>query len=862
MKSFSGDYAQEIAFPLSGIGTGGLSISGIGQLIDWEPDGRANKESCNEYSHFALKAERNGRLIDAKVLQGDKTAALSGSSLAAHHQSWGYGQGPNRTTLTGFSHFSSVSFTGDFPFARLQYAGEGMPARAELMAYNPFIPGDEDNSSLPAAFFCWTVTNTAAEPTDYTLAASVGNPFRISDGGYDIFTQQDGLSSIVLGSKNYTPDQIGYGQMIISTDCPEVSYQEYWYRSGWFDDLTAFWRDFTAPGKLKNRRYVDDNRRGAADNGDMCTLAAHFTLQPGESKELRFVLSWYFPRFVKYWDDAKPSWNHEYVRRFTDAGAVRDYCFANRQQLYARSAAFRDAMNRCTLPEEVRDAAVSNLCVLKSPTCLRLEDGSFYAFEGTVAHNGSCEGTCDHVWGYQYALPFLFPRMARRTLEIDYTYNLRPTGELMFRTMLPLGSEPWPFRACVDGQMGCILRYYREWKLCGDDAWLKRWWPSVKKTLAYAWSKDNHDRWDPDKSGVLTGRQHHTLDVELFGPSAWLNGYYLAALKAAAEIADYLSEPDTAAEYRSILASGQSYLEKELFNGRHYIQKTDLKNRALVDQFTSDDASYVPDYWNDETQEMKYQIGEGSEIDQMVAQWHASLIGLGDVFDPAHRRVAAENLYRLNFKSMRNVNNPCRIFAANDEKGMVICAWDPDSYQPKIPLPYTEECMTGFEYAAAGLLMQEGMVEEGLQLVRAIRDRYDGKKRNPFAEIECGSSYARSMASFALPAVLSGYRFDMVKKEIGFSPLTGQLPYTAFWTVDSGWGNAEITENEITLTVLHGSLSLKSYLLPEGWQAEQVTVICDGEPVAAQVEKGRVIAEKEISVSDTLIIRKNITKPV
>ena len=34
MKTYSKDYLQEIAFPLSGIGCGGLSISGIGALVE------------------------------------------------------------------------------------------------------------------------------------------------------------------------------------------------------------------------------------------------------------------------------------------------------------------------------------------------------------------------------------------------------------------------------------------------------------------------------------------------------------------------------------------------------------------------------------------------------------------------------------------------------------------------------------------------------------------------------------------------------------------------------------------------------------------------------------------------------------
>ncbi len=853
MKTYKNDYLQEIAFPLSGIGTGGLSISGIGALVDWELTGRANKKSVNEYTHFAVKAERNGKVIDARVLHGDLTHNLIGDPHAAHHHSWGYGHGPNRTTLAGIAHFPDVSFTGSFPFANLSYQCDSMPADIRLNAFNPFIPSDEDNSSLPAAFFEWEVTNTSDEETDYTIAFSVGNPFRTSDGGTDTYSRNQDISSITLSSKNYTPDNPGYGELAVSSDCPDVSYQEYWYRSGWFDDLTMFWREFSAFGPLQNRYYDDNNLYGKLDIGDMATIAARVTARPGETKKIRFLLTWYFPHFVKYWDAAQQTWNHEYCRRFSSAADVTKYCFANWDYLYSYSRRFADAMSSSTLPEACLDAAMSNLAVLKSPTCLRLEDGSFWAFEGTNAYAGSCEGTCDHVWNYQYALAFLFPGFARQILETDFRYNIRESGEMRFRTMIPFGEQFWDFRGCVDGQMGSILRFYREWKLSGDDTWLRTYWDTVRKTMEYAWSKDNRDLWDPDKTGVIRGRQHHTLDVELFGANAWLTGYYLAALKACAEIAEYLGEKDRAEEYRAIFRRGSETVEKELFNGSHYIQKIDVKDKSVLEPFAKYDPNIYDSYWNSEKNEIKYQFGEGSEIDQMVGQWHSTLLGLGDVFDPDHRKTAARTLYELNFKSMRDVFNPCRIFAVNGEHGVVICDWEEGKYKPMIPIPYTEECMTGFEYAAAGLMIQEGMVKEGIEIIEAIRDRYDGKKRNPYAEIECGSSYARSMASFSLPAIFSGYRFDMAVKAIGFCPVVKDENFSCFWGADKVWGTVQITKEQNILTVLYGTLTLNAYLLPE--ETMITTVLADGKEVPFTLDGRKVCFNDTVTIRDALVVR-------
>ena len=194
-------------------------------------------------------------------------------------------------------------------------------------------------------------------------------------------------------------------------------------------------------------------------------------------------------------------------------------------------------------PPKQAQAASATSSVLKSPTVLRLEDGTFYGFEGCNSHSGCCEGSCTHVWNYAYALPFLFPQLERSMREAEYRYTMGEGGGMNFRLQLPLGSPRLvEFRPCVDGQFGGVIKVYREWKISGDSKWLKELWPAVQKSLSFAWSAENLDMWDLDKDGVLEGRQHNTLDAELFGPSSWLNGYYLAALKAAAEMADHLGE--------------------------------------------------------------------------------------------------------------------------------------------------------------------------------------------------------------------------------------------------------------------------------------------------------------------------------
>ena len=180
------------------------------------------------------------------------------------------------------------------------------------------------------------------------------------------------------------------------------------------------------------------------------------------------------------------------------------------------------------------------------------------------------------------------------------------------------------------------------------------------------------------------------------------------------------------------------------------------------------------------------------------------------MFDREQTRSALAAIFRHNFKrSFREHFNPARLYAVDDEAGTIICSY-PRALQV-VPLTYAQESMHGFEYQAAGHMIQEGMLEEGLEMVRAVRDRYDGRRRNPWNEIECGSNYARSMAAFALLLAYSGFEFDAVRGHVGFSPQVTDTPFTAFWALDSGWGTCTLDPTAITLRVAAGELPLTSF---------------------------------------------------
>ena len=839
---YSGENLREVIFPIGGIGTGCIGLGGNGTLRDFEIFNRPNKGSFNNRTFIAVRAVKNGVCIP-RVLNGDWQGSRMGD-YSVKTWSSGYGFGVKGDTMSGFPHFAKTDFRGEYPYAYLNFEEGGFPAKLSLKAFNPFIPLDDLASGLPAAFFEVEFENTDAEEIKYSAAFTCKNPY--DRKGRNSYAALESGAGVTLKNVTDEETELTYGDLTVGCGDKNAFVQREWYRGAWMDTVVTFWNEFSCGGPLRDRVYDEVGAEHA-------TVMSEFTLAPGEKKSVRFVLTWNNPVCYNYWSEYKDengkdvTWKNWYATQFENSAATAEYCLKNWDSLDGRTKAFHDALFGSTLDPVILDAVSSTMSVLKSATVMRLEDGSFYGFEGTHEHEGCCEGTCQHVWNYAYALPFLFPALQRTTIENEFKYSTDEFGDMEFRIKLPMGRPFGRFRPCVDGQMGAVLRCYREWKISGDNEWLKKIYPDMVKVLSFATSEHNRDEWDRDRDGVLEGRQHHTLDMELFGPSSWLEGFYLAALKAGSLMAKEMGDAEHEKEFARLYESGREWTKNNLFNGKYFIQKVDLNDKKTVEHFDA------LSYWNEETGEIKYQIGEGSSIDQLCAQWHSDILGLGEIFDRGQVRTALSNMVKTNYMpSLRNFTNPWRLFGVNDDAGTLICAYPEDARKPKIPVPYCEETMHGFEYQFAGLLCAEGRYEDGLRAVKAVRDRYDGRWRNPFNEMECGNNYARSMAAYALLPIMSGFRFDLPHGSIGFFP-RGQGDFRCLWSLGTGWGSVEFAGSKVKITVTEGVLDLSRVEIPG---ADKVTsLLIDGKPVSFRAEDGSVVFEKT-AVKQAVVLEK------
>ena len=794
---YNKEQSTVISFPLGGIGSGCIGLTGNGTLIDWEIFNRPSKGSRNGLTHFAVRAEEAGKAPAVRILNGDYPSPYNGERQFKPNYT-GFGFGPEEETLANWPHFPEHEFNGNFPVAEIDFKDNSFPARSKLSAWSVMIPGESKDSSLPAAFFDIELTNTSDKVLDYTVIGVLTNPWSKLNKTAWNEVQENQLTT-------YSGDD-GIGDVTLTLDeGPEnISYQTSFYRGLWRDHQEMYYNDIMAGGRFADRKYPKDTPAAKWESG---LLAAHFRLQPGETRTTRFMITWSIPVYEKYWDgsEVKPSWKNYYATVWRDSKDSGKYACQEYERLRKGTFLFSELLQYGNLPEAVKNAASSCLAVLKSPTCLRLEDGTFYGWEGVQGTVGSCEGSCSHVWGYQQALPFLFPDLERSMRQSHLCNSVDENGGSHFRLQLPLGTKAriTDHRPCADGQFGDVMKIYRDWLISGDDDYIRRWWPTIRKTVEYAWSPNNPDRWDPEQTGILYGRQHHTLDMELYGPNAWLSAHYLGALDAAARMADFMTDDEFAAQCRAIRAKGIKYLNDKLYNGEYFCQNANLTDYDYLADFGTD---AVEKYWNDESKEIKYQIVDGCGVDAPLAQMYATLYGLAPIFDKEKLHSTLQAIYKYNFKCMRDVVNLWRIYALNDEKGVLICTW-PHNNKPAIPITYNSETMTGFEYAFAVQLAAEGFVDQAIEVTQAIRDRFDGRKRNPWNEIECGSNYARSMTAYGLIPALSGFTYDRRRGMLGFAPKFAS--YSSFWALGGTWGKYDQDGNEVKIELAHGSFELK-----------------------------------------------------
>ncbi len=798
---YTGDNLSRIAFPIGGMGAGMFCFEGTGAISHMSV--RNTMEFFNEPCMFAavtVKGEENtakileGPVPDWKTFGGPRTGnGLGGTSY-------------------GFPRFRDVSFQARFPFGIVTLSDEDMPFDVEITGWSPFIPGNADDASLPVGALEYHFKNSSQEPVEAVFSYNSRNFMTKSSAGEE---PGDSIRSIeggfLLWQQGTEENPENEGGFAVFVDENDVMVDHCWFKGGWFDSLTLAWENIRK-AELMDNPPLDGSSPGAS-------LFVPFALEPGGEKTIRLMMAWYVPATdLRTGSDpeippdpqavtpccASSTYVPWYAGRFKDINEVADYWRLNYIPLREKTELFTDTFYDSTLPDEVIEAVAANLTILKSPTVLRQTDGRLWCFEGCSDDRGCCAGSCTHVWNYAQAIPHLFPDLERSLRQTEFNESQDERGHQTFRSNLPIRPVTHTFHAASDGQLGGIMKVYRDWRISGDTAWLKVLWPKVKQSLEYCIAT-----WDPKGKGILEEPHHNTYDIEFWGPDGMCTSFYLGALTAAVEMGTSID--DDVSRYSTLLEKGKNYLETELYNGEYFYQK--IQTQGLEAEFepldySSNGIGYkeVMDLLN--TEGPKYQYGTGCLSDGVLGFWIAKVAGLGNIADAEKVKSHLLAIYKYNLRhDLSEHPNPQRpTFAMGDDGGLLLCSW-PRGGALSLPFVYSNEVWTGIEYQAASHMMFEGLVEEGLDIVRVCRDRYDGRIRNPFNEYECGHWYARALASYGLLQGLTGVRYDAVDKTLYIDSRIGN-DFRSFLATATGFGTVGLKNGKPFVDVKRGDIDI------------------------------------------------------
>jgi len=755
-----------IGMPVGGLCSGQLYLGGDGRLWHWDIFNQYTYTPDREGCHYSNQLTVQSPIEQRFTLKiGDRTVSLDQSGV------------------------EEVSFRGEYPIATIDYIDNSLPLKVQLEVFSPFIPLNTDDSSIPVTVMQFTLHNHSNAPVTATLCGELEN-------GVCLF--QRGENGILRNTVRHAKGQT---RLVYSAETQLGSGADAKKKLEASSDFgTMCVALLGAPAE-----ETSGNATAPFTEKLIGKLGRRLTIQPGESRQVTFLIAWHFPNLsIK---DSFENCGRYYATKFSSAAQVADYVVAHFERLNAQTRLWRDTWYDSSLPWWFLDRTFLNTSILATSTCYRFANGRFYGWEGV----GNCQGTCGHVYQYAHAIARLFPELERDVRErVDFGLAQMPDGSIHFR------GEFNNFPA-IDAQAGYVLRALREHQISANSHFLHRNWPKIKLAMQWLINKDENG------DGLIESNQHNTLDADWYGKVSWLSGLYLAALAAAVQMANEVGDASFATDCQTILNAGRKNIVEQLFNGEYFLNRVDRKHLDAINS------------------------GTGCEIDQVMGQSWAFQVALPRIFPEKETKSALRALYRYNFTPdvgpYREAHKPGRWYAMPGEPGLLMCTfpqsdWDYDNAKGKGPewaAGYFNECMNGFEYQAAGHMIWEGMLEEGLSVTRAVHERYHAKRRNPWNEIECGDHYARSMASYGVYLAACGFEYHGPRMHIGFAPRITPDNFKCAFTAAEGWGRFSQTivegKTEAEIAAQWGCVSLRSIALKTG-EPDSVHVALDGASIA------------------------------
>ena len=837
--------------PLGGIGTGSVEIRADGyfhewmifNLGPWASNGRAPVQLGTPPDMgpgalgFFVRAEAEGAepMVRRLGTRGDQEDLYS---------------------LSWAKNVEAVEYDAAFPSVRLRYLDATLPVAVSAVMFSPVMPHDARTSGTPGFHAVFTVKNTSARRVRAAVLVRLQNPLAwgAADRKLALDVAQDGGTTyLTMRTAAEMPLPSTVGSLGLSVTGGEASwiagdFGPYVGNGFWGGIFASFLNDFRTTGRLPSlppqaspagllqlsddqiaalsladkqaaarqlrqvasfaalyaryqrvegadvetdaalgrylvhaRRWLDllagKDRKGARW-GD-AALSASVDLGPGEEREVRFTLGWHFPHHLS---PTGADLGHAYEQWFDDAAAVSRFLVANYDAHRDAGQAFSRALAGTTLGAELGEAWAAQLTTLVKSTWWN-RDGKFAVWEGL----GCCGfQTMDVSYQGSGSIMALFPELQERQLEMSAAFQ-RADGRVP-HFFTPDFSQVDNSFDRVDMNPQFVLMVCRDWLWRGDRDYLTTMWPHVARAIANTALLDTDGDGLPDKDTRL-----NTYDQwDFFGTPAYISSLWLASLKAGARLADEVGDADAAARWRGWLRTGAASFDAKLWNGEYYSLWVDGARRD-----------------------------ECCMSDQLSGEWYTQLMGLGQSL-PRERVIAAlRAVVAHNF---------------TPEQGLINASY-PAGRQPRFPTfenPQAAGNWTGIEYAFASMLMEFGLVEDGVAVVRAVADRYARAGRTWNHE-ECGDHYYRAMCSWTTLLAATGFKVDAPRGELTVAPVIRVPEARAPWVSATAWGELTQSAKRFELACRTGTMMIRRLRL--NLAGRRLAAQLDGRALAAALSE-------------------------
>ena len=762
---------------LGGLGSGSMELRKDGIFYNWQianntPRGTGKMFTYEESSNlfFVVRYQEQDREPRMKLLQiphSDYVAAI-----------------PNQLYIFPWiSPVKKITYKARFPFVVMTFSDPAMPFDIEMEAFTPFIPHDVKNSTLPGAYFNFTITPKSDKPVDVMLMASYRNL-----AGYDTpertnksaVNKTDAYLNTVATVAGMDTSASSYGDISMASLSGTSTYY-----TGW-EHRHPYYEIVLRGDKLPNvddteGRNMTDKKTGKKKAMDRCfnTVAVSAKLTKDAFKH-SFVYAWNFPNLYNVDLDSKEG--NYYSNYFRSSSEVADYMVKNMNDLTRRSKGFMEDFYASSLPIYALNEINGQLNTFITSTFIN-KRGDFGILEG-MDEDRSCCGvaTIDVAQYGSIMLTAMFPELQKNSMRFHKNAQ-RPNGMILHGLYKDYACayKPGCSGSCcapnevtdrLDLPSQFVTMVIRDFLWTNDKAYLEENWEPIKKAIEYVIrERDRNGDMLPDMEGIMSSYDNFPM----YGDASYILGQWNSGIASAIEGAKAMNDTAALTRYTKILETGKKVYDEKLWNGKYFR----LYNCSL---------------------EKNKGVDEGCLTDQMVGQWVAHISGLGRIIDQEKTRTALKNILDISYKSDFGLRN---------------CSWPADKYWHEVDkdcwVDQGNTCWTGVELAFASFLIYEGMYKEGMAVVKTVDDRYR-EAGLYFNHLECGGHYFRPMSAWGIVNATLGLGIN--QQVYSFNPQIEQDDYTLFFASADATAHFIKKEKQVKIKVLSGDWHVKALKLP------------------------------------------------